>query len=47
VNFAEIMAVMPEMTNVRWVMAEQDQSKIDPMDSIAISRAYLKDTFSY
>jgi sugar phosphate isomerase/epimerase len=47
VNFHEIMAVLPEMTKVRWVMAEQDQSKIDPMDSIAISRAYLKDTFGY
>ncbi|MHB9134325.1 MAG: sugar phosphate isomerase/epimerase family protein [Armatimonadota bacterium] len=47
VNFAEIMQVLPEMTGVRWVMAEQDSTKIDPVDSVAISRRYLRETFNY
>ena len=47
VPFAEIMPVLPELTKVRWVMIEQDATKIDPMDSATISRAYLREAFGY
>ncbi len=47
VNFHEIMAVLPEMDRMRWAVIEQDTSKIDPMESMTISRQYLRDTFSY
>lgn len=47
VPLAEVMAVLPELTKVRWVMIEQDATKIDPMDSATISRAYLRETFGY
>jgi sugar phosphate isomerase/epimerase len=47
VDFPAIMKVLPALTGVRWVMAEQDETKLDPGESAAISRKYLKDTFSY
>lgn len=46
-DLAGIMKVLPELTGVRWVMVEQDSTKLDPMESIAISRAYLKEKFGY
>lgn len=47
VNFGEILAVLPELTGVEWVMLEQDTTKIDARESARISRAYLRDTFGY
>lgn len=47
VDFAAIMQVLPELTGARWVMIEQDSTAIDPVDSVAISRKYLKDAFGY
>ncbi|MBV9848146.1 MAG: TIM barrel protein [Armatimonadetes bacterium] len=47
VDFAAIMQVLPDITGARWVMIEQDSTAIDPVDSVAISRRYLKDTFGY
>jgi sugar phosphate isomerase/epimerase len=47
VDFAAIMKVLPTMRKVRWVMVEQDRSQLDPVESVKISRAYLKDTFGY
>jgi len=47
VDFDGIMKILPELTNARWVMIEQDTTKIDPMDSCRISREYLRDTFDY
>lgn len=42
-----IMQVLPELKNVTWNAIEQDSTKIDPLESIAISREYLKKTFNY
>jgi sugar phosphate isomerase/epimerase len=47
VNFAEIMRMLPEMKNLRWAIIEQDQSRLDPRESMAISRKFLKEKFSY
>jgi sugar phosphate isomerase/epimerase len=47
VNWAGIMAVLPKLTKVRWVMIEQDSTEIDPDDSCTQSRKFLKDTFNY
>lgn len=47
VDFASIMRVLPDMPRVRWAMIEQDKTAIDPRDSVAISRRYLKQTFDY
>lgn len=47
VDFASIMAVMPDLTGVSWVMIEQDSTEIDPCDSATISRRYLQETFGY
>ena len=47
VDFAAVMKVLPEITGARWVMIEQDSTAIDPVDSVAISRRYLKETFDY
>lgn len=47
VDFASVMKVLPELKGVRWVMAEQDSTKIDPRESARISREYLKKTFNY
>lgn len=47
VDFPGVMKVLPELKKVRWVMVEQDQTQIDPMDSVAISRKYLRETFNY
>lgn len=47
VDFAAIMDVLPELTSVRWVMVEQDTTRIDPLNSIAHSRQFLKDHFNY
>jgi len=46
-DFPAIMKVLPNLHGVRWVMIEQDSSRIDPLDSVAISRKYLKETFGY
>jgi sugar phosphate isomerase/epimerase len=47
VKFAEVLKAAEELPKVSWAMVEQDQTKIDPLDSIRISREYLKKTFSY
>lgn len=46
-DFPAIMRVLPELKGARWVMIEQDSTKLDPMDSATISRRYLRDTFGY
>ena len=47
VNIKAVMAVLPQMPRVEWVMVEQDSTRRDPRESIAISRRYLRDTFGY
>jgi sugar phosphate isomerase/epimerase len=47
VDFDAIMRVLPDLPHVKWVMVEQDTTKIDPRESIAISRKYLRDKFGY
>lgn len=47
VDFAAIMEALPELDKVRWVMIEQDDTQIDPMESATLSRRYLKETFDY
>lgn len=47
VDIAGVMKVLPDLPGVRWVMVEQDTTKIDPRESIAISRRYLRETFGY
>jgi len=47
VDFKSILDVMPKLTKVRWAAIEQDATKIDPLESIAVSREYLKTTFGY
>jgi sugar phosphate isomerase/epimerase len=47
VNFAQVLRVVGEMKKVRWAMIEQDSSKLDPCESVTISRRYLKEKFNY
>ena len=47
VDWAGVMKVLPDMPGVRWVMIEQDSTALDPRDSVAISRRFLKDRFGY
>ncbi len=47
VNFEGIMEILPQLNRVRWVLIEQDSTSIDPLDSVKISRDYLKQTFNY
>ena len=47
VDIGSIMQVLPSLSGVRWVMVEQDTTRNDPRESIAISRRYLRDTFGY
>jgi len=46
-DFTGVMALLPGLSGVRWVSLEQDATKLDPLESIAISRSYFKDTFRY
>ncbi len=47
VDITAVMQVLPEMPGVRWVMVEQDTTRSDPRESIAVSRRYLRETFGY
>lgn len=47
VDFAGIMRVLPTMTKVRWAIIEQDSSRLDPRESVAVSRRYLRNVFGY
>ena len=47
VDIAAVIKVLPDLPGVRWVMVEQDTTKNDPRESIAISRRYLRETFGY
>jgi sugar phosphate isomerase/epimerase len=47
VDWHAVMGAMPELKGARWTIIEQDTSRIDPLESVAIGRAYLKQTFGY
>ncbi len=47
VNIAGVMKVLASLPRIRWVMVEQDKTLLDPLESLAISRRYLRDTFGY
>jgi sugar phosphate isomerase/epimerase len=47
VDFKSIMKVLPTMKSVRWMAIEQDTAFVDPIEDMAQSRKYLKDTFGY
>lgn len=47
VDWPGIMRVLPGMAGVRWVMIEQDSTAIDPRESVAVSRRFLKERFGY
>ncbi len=46
-DFKSILAVLPKLTRVRWAAIEQDATKLEPLESIAVSREYLRTTFGY
>lgn len=45
VDFHSIIPVLPELHRVKWVIVEQDSTKLDPYESISISRRFLRDQF--
>jgi len=47
VDFAAIMKVMPRLRNARWVMIEQDDTDIEPIESATASRRFLREKFGY
>ncbi len=47
VNIRGVVEVLPSLPRIRWVMAEQDKTTRDPLESLAISRRYLRDAFGY
>jgi sugar phosphate isomerase/epimerase len=47
VNIAGVVKMLGDLPNLKQVMYEQDSSRIDPLESVAISRKYLKDTCAY
>jgi len=47
VNIKGVMEALPGLPRIRWVMVEQDKTMLDPLESLAVSRRYLRDTFGY
>ena len=47
VNIAGVVEKLPDLPRIRWVMVEQDKTTLDPLESLAVSRRYLRDTFGY
>lgn len=47
VDIRGVVDLLPELDGVRWVMVEQDSSRIGPLESIAKSRAYLREQCNY
>ena len=47
VNIRGVMEVLPHLPRIRWVMVEQDKTTRDPLESLTISRRYLRETFGY
>ncbi len=47
VDFARIMQVIPNLRKARWIMIEQDDTSIEPIESATISRRFLKEKFGY
>lgn len=46
-DFDSIMAALASLSRVRWAMVEQDNTKLDPEESITISREYLAERYGY
>jgi len=46
VDFAAVVERLPELPNVRWAMIEQDTTRIDPLESVAVSRRNLREKFA-
>ena len=47
VNIGGVIERLPDLPRIRWVMAEQDKTTLDPLESLAVSRRYLRETFGY
>ena len=47
VNITGVMEKLPSLPRIRWVMVEQDKTILDPLESLAVSRRYLRDAFGY
>lgn len=47
VNISAVMERLPDLPRIRWIMVEQDKTTLDPLESLAVSRRYLRDTFGY
>lgn len=47
VNIGGVIEVLLSLPRIRWVMVEQDKTTLDPLESLAVSRRYLKDAFGY
>lgn len=47
VHYDGVMNALPSLKNVRWVMIEQDSTKIDPCDSCTLSRKFLREKYQY
>jgi sugar phosphate isomerase/epimerase len=47
VNIKGVVGILDKLPNLRQVVVEQDSSRIDPLESIRISRSYLRDVLDY
>lgn len=45
VDFRPIIDIVPQLPGARWIVLEQDDTKLDPLDSIRISRENLRTKF--
>lgn len=45
VDFKPIIDILPQLPGARWIILEQDNTRLDPLDSIRISRENLKSKF--
>ena len=46
-DFAPLIKLLPEMPRVRQLVLEQDSTRNDAMESVTVSRKFLRDTFDY
>ena len=44
-DFAPIVKILPQLPGARWIILEQDVAKIDPLDSLRISRTNLREKY--
>lgn len=47
VDLASVMGVLRQMPQLRSIVAEQEETLLDPRESVAISRSYLRNSYGY